>query len=81
MNEPGLFLTDDELKALTHAVRSPTQIEWLRNNRWLFEISRTGKPRVARAYLERRMVGGEQVHEIAPAEPPAHNFAALDARG
>ena len=76
-----LFLTDAELRALTDAVRSPTQIEWLRANNWLFEISRNGKPRVARAYLERRMVGGDQVHELAQEPTPAHNFAALEARG
>ena len=77
MNEPGLFLTDHELQALTDAVRSPTQIAWLRDNRWLFEISRTGKPRVARAYFERRMVGGDQVQEVVVETPPAHNFAAI----
>lgn len=73
----GLFLTDDELQDLTGAMRSPSQIEWLRANRWLFEISRGGKPRVARAYFERRMVGGDQVQEVVVETPPAHNFAAI----
>lgn len=77
MNESGLFLTEDEMRALTDAVRSPTQIAWLRDNRWLFEISRTGKPRVARAYFERRMVGGDQVQEVVVETPPPHNFSAL----
>lgn len=75
-----LFLTDDELQELTGAMRSPVQIEWLRANRWLFEISRAGKPRVARAYFERRMVGGDQVQEVVVETPPAHNFAAIGGR-
>lgn len=67
-----MFLTDDELQFLTGAARSAGQIAWLRSRGWRFELDRDGRPRVARAYMERRMVGDSS----AP-EPAGHNWGAL----
>jgi len=60
-----MFLTADELYALTGYRRKSGQIEWLRAKRWRFEITREGFPRVARGYYERRMIAD------APLEQPA----------
>ncbi len=73
----SLFLTKDELHALTGYVRPHEQVQWLKNRRWRFEQNAAGAPRVARAYLERRMVG-EELSE-APGPPARHNFEALRA--
>jgi hypothetical protein len=71
----ALFLTAAELEELTGYKRPHEQKKWLDDRRWRFETNAAGVPRVARAYLERRLVG-----EIHTAEPPPverHNFGAL----
>lgn len=70
-----LFLTRDELEELTGYRRPHEQVRWLTKRRWRFEQNAAGAPRVARAYLERRMVGEERSE--APGPPARHNFAAL----
>jgi hypothetical protein len=72
---PGTFLSADELFTLTGYRVARCQIAWLRSHSWRFELNAAGRPIVARAYMERRMVG-----EVATAPPgPAarHNFDAL----
>ena len=54
-----MFLTPDELVELTGYKRPSAQARWLRDRRWRFELNAAGQPRVARAYLERRMVAKE----------------------
>ena len=73
----SLFLTTDELAELTGYRVAKYQREWLRNRGWRFETNAAGAPRVARAYLERRMVGQELSE--APGPPARHNFGALRA--
>lgn len=70
-----LLLTDDELEDLTGYKVWRCQIEWLRRRGWRFETNAAGRPRVARAYFERRMVGEEKTEEPAPR--PRHKFEAL----
>lgn len=75
MSAPGLFLTAEELHELTGYQVAKYQVAWLRARGWRFEQNAAGAPIVARAYMERRMVG-----EVATAPPgPAarHNFEAL----
>lgn len=50
-----MFLTEDELHDLTDATLRRLQIAWLESHGWTFEISRLGRPKVLRAYAERRM--------------------------
>lgn len=70
-----LFLDVDELHELTGYVTSCRQIEWLRRRGWRHEVNSAGRPKVARAYFERRMVGEVQAAEPGPAA--RHNFGAL----
>lgn len=70
-----LFLNDEELLQLTGYRRAHEQKRWLSARRWKFETNAAGKPRVARAFLERRLVGEAQTADPAPA--PQHNFGAL----
>jgi hypothetical protein len=73
----SLFLTKDELTELTGYRRQHEQVRWLKSRHWKFEQNAAGAPRVARAYLERRMVGQELSE--APGPPARHNFGALRA--
>jgi hypothetical protein len=73
----SLFLTAVELEELTGYRRQHEQKKWLVARRWTFETNAAGAPRVARAYLERRLVGQAQAAEPPP--PARHNFGALRA--
>jgi hypothetical protein len=73
--KPPLFLTDTELHELTGYKLGKPQIAWLKAHRWLYETNAGGKPRVARSYFDRRMVGVVTTPEPAP--PSRHNFEAL----
>lgn len=53
-----MLLTPAELIDLTDRRRASAQIAWLRSHGWRFEVSAGGRPKVARAEYERRMVGG-----------------------
>ena len=52
-----MFLTPAELAALTGYQIAGWQIRWLKERGWRFEVSATGRPVVARAYADQRMVG------------------------
>jgi hypothetical protein len=71
-----MFLTADELRELTGYRRPSKQIEWLRERHWRFELNAAGHPRVARAYLERRMVAREGAGAVESASP---DFGAIRA--
>jgi hypothetical protein len=45
-----ITLTHEELAELTDCRRTVGQIAWLRERRWVFELGRTGKPKVSRKY-------------------------------
>jgi hypothetical protein len=52
----SLCLTDDELlEDLTGSPLPSLQMQWLDAQRWIYVVSRRGRPRVARAYAEQRM--------------------------
>lgn len=54
---PSLFLTRDELYELTGYKLISKQAGWLRRKNWRFEITASGRPIVARSYVE-AMLGG-----------------------
>lgn len=54
-----MFLTDAELTELTGYKRPADQRRWLTEHAWIFEISRTGRPRVLSSYVENKMSGIE----------------------
>jgi hypothetical protein len=57
-----MFLTDDELLALTDRKRPSDQIRYLRERGYPFEIGAKGKPKVLRSVVEQR-------HQIARPTP------------
>lgn len=54
--EPEL-LAPSEIADLTDAARSREQIAWLRDRGWIYEVGRSGSPKVLRAYMRARMSG------------------------
>lgn len=53
-----MFLTDDELFALTGYRRNADRRRWLRENGWKFAANAiTGKPVVSRTYAESMLSG------------------------
>lgn len=51
------YLTNEELSALAGSRQKSLQIEWLNSEGWPHVITRTGHPRVSRAYHDARMSG------------------------
>lgn len=66
-----MFLTPKEITALTGYERPSAQVRWLRNNGWKITVNALGRPIVALAEVNRRLVGGG----IGKKEP---NWGALD---
>jgi hypothetical protein len=53
-----VFLTEEEVRSLTGYVRPSAQVRWLRDHGWRFNVNALGKPVVALAEFNRRMVTG-----------------------
>ena len=53
----SLFLSRDELIELSGYRQSAAQQRWLTDRGWRFEVGGDGRPKVARAEHDRRMVG------------------------
>ena len=70
-----LFLTGEELEALTGFKIAARQVEWLRSRGWRFEINGNRRPVVARKYAENALGCG--VPEEQGFRP---NFGALRGR-
>jgi hypothetical protein len=56
-----MSLTEADLERLTGYVRPSAQVRWLRRQGWKFTVNALGKPIVAIAEYNRRMVGGRSV--------------------
>lgn len=69
-----MFLTSDELYALTDLRQKAKQAEWLRARAWPFELSASGRPKVLREYATKRLGG---THDSAPAAVITPNFEVL----
>jgi hypothetical protein len=57
-----MFLTPEELHALTDYKRPCDQMRWLREHGYPFEIGASGRPKVLRRIVEQR-------YEARPASP------------
>lgn len=55
-----MLLTPQELHELTDCARPSAQIEWLRARSWVFDVGKTGRPKVDREEYERHMIGGRK---------------------
>lgn len=55
----SLLLTRDELCELTGYVQTASQFRWLTDRGWRHEVGGDGRPKVARAEYERRMLGSK----------------------
>lgn len=76
MNPPPICLTPDELFNLTDSRIAAKQIEWLKAHGWPYELSRLQKPKVARAYFDKRL---GVVEGSAPARSKTEpNWAAIE---
>lgn len=62
-----MFLSTKELAALTDYQRPADQMRWLKAHKWPFAVSRKGTPKVLKAEMLRRMMGGQEVkHKWQP---------------
>lgn len=55
----SLVLAREELQDLTGYRQAAAQMRWLTDRGWRFEIGGDGRPKVARAEYERRMLGSK----------------------
>ena len=69
-----MFLAETDVQSLTGYRRPSAQIRWLRQHGWRFIVNALGKPVVALAEFNRRMVGSVQ-RSVAQQEP---NWDALN---
>ena len=67
-----MFLTAEELKALTGYEHSRRQIGWLKSHGWRYEQSRTGRPVVLAKHAEEMLTIGQQQRQA-----PKMNLAAI----
>lgn len=51
----NLLLTPDEIQDLTGLQQFAAQRRWLDANGWRYTIDARGRPKIARAYFEKRM--------------------------
>ena len=77
MNE--LFLTPEDLYALTDYKRSAEQLRWLRENNYAHTTGASGKPKVLRAEMERHLVGGSGRASGRSARAPSLDLSAISA--
>ena len=66
-----MFLTLDEIEALTERTRKNDQIMWLQQRGIPYLVGANGHPRVSRSYLENILAGKTD------ANGPAPNFSAI----
>jgi hypothetical protein len=59
-------LSPDDLRTLTGGRQKRTQIRWLKERHWHYELDRHGHPIVSRAYHDRRMAGEDATPKSKP---------------
>ncbi len=65
--EPGdETLSAEALARITGAARRDLQIEWLKKNRWHFNVNRGGDPIVGRLYANLKLSGVEVKMIVQP---------------
>jgi hypothetical protein len=61
-----MFLTPEQIEALTDAKRKDRQIQWLMDNGVRFVLSSAGRPKVLQFEIERVMLGGLVKKRLEP---------------
>ncbi len=61
-----MFLTEEEVAALTGYQLPAWQRRWLDRNGWKYSAAASGRPIVAREYASRRLCGDETLTEPEP---------------
>lgn len=51
----SLFLSSADVVELTGLVQCAAQRRWLDANEWVYQIDSQGRPKIARAFFERKM--------------------------
>ena len=72
-----MFLTADELTELTGYMLTSYQVKWLDRHGYAFELSKAGRPKVLRAYVEKRL-GLPTVAPVRQAEPDFSRWEGRD---
>lgn len=62
-----MFLTPEEITALTDYKRPADQIRWLTERGYRFEVGASGRPKVLRSVVEQRLGVSKSTH--APTAP------------
>lgn len=71
----SMFLSAEEIAALTGRTRVGLQCKWLTQRGWLHEVNAAGRPVVLRAYAEQRLSGVQNRQGLPDHQSP--NFNAL----
>lgn len=66
-----MFLTLEEVEALTERARKADQVAWLQKHRIPYLVGANGHPRVSRAFIENILSGRPEQNTPQP------NFAAI----
>lgn len=61
-----MLLSEPDIELLTGYVRPSAQVRWLHKHGWRFTVNALGKPGVAVAEFNRRMVGGKTATQQEP---------------
>jgi hypothetical protein len=61
LNILTMLIAETDVESLTGYRRPSAQIRWLRDNGWRFTVNALGKPIIALAEFNRRMVGGNRL--------------------
>lgn len=64
----NLFLTQFEIADLTGLRQCAAQRRWLDANEWVYQIDSQGRPKVARAFFERKMTESIVVETKSPSQ-------------
>lgn len=73
-----MFVADSDLRTLTGYTRPSAQLRWLRAHGWTYEVGGDGRPKVSRAYAERRLGA---VDSAPPRREPQLHLPARAAHG
>ena len=74
-----LFLTPDEIFDLTGLQQPCAQKKWLAANDWIFQVDARGRPKIARAFFDKKMTQhpSEAISNLSSPKEYAVNTQAL----
>ena len=61
-----MFLTQEELRALTDYKRPSDQIRWLTEHGYRFDVGASGRPKVLRSVIENRLESTKKPRTKSP---------------